>query len=360
MALPSVRPLYGTVIPVTDAAYPRLAGLQDEARLHLGDHVSKTWPPPGCSVVPVGHPETWGLVVGDFSALERGDWYVTDLATFTEEVPAAAASILLFAAKKLSGVPGLFAGAIGHWPVIFEVGEGTTMRWIHTVLRGTLGGVEQFQHQTNFGTPGDDPDLTEAQCAALATQLATAWQATWNDTTIPGTGTAPWSSLFSSEVKYTEVGVCMQTQTASTDSSGMGGNLSQDAPTEWAPINGVSGIVGTGTTSLPYEVSCCVTLHTDKRGPSGRGRLYLPPNEVTSIAAGGQFVPGHATAGGTAVGKYFDRVKVATGYVPLVVSRRRLVLTEVNQITVGLIPDSQRRRRWAQLEAPIVAWTPAA
>jgi hypothetical protein len=345
---------------MSKSAYPRLASLADEVRLHSGEGVSSTWPPPGCTVVPVGHPETWGLVSGDLDALPRGEWYVTDLATFTEEVPAAAASILLFAAKKLSGVPGLFAGAIGHWPVIYEVGEGETMRWIHTVLRGTLGGVEQFQHQTNFGTPGDDPDLTEAQCAALAISLATQWQATWNDTTLPGTGTAPWSSLFSSDVVYTEVGVCMQTQTAATDSSGAGGNLSQDAPTEWAPINGVSGLVGTGTISLPYEVSECVTLHTDKRGPSGRGRLYLPPNEVTSIAAGGKFVAGHASAGGLAVGKYFERVTAAEGYVPLVVSRRRLVLTEVNQITVGIIPDSQRRRRWAQLEAPVVAWTKAA
>jgi hypothetical protein len=159
-------------------------------------------------------------------------------------------------------------------------------------------------------------------------------------------------------VKFTEVGVCMLTQTEGTDSDGTGGNLEQAEETEWAPINGVTGIVGTGSSAaLPYEVSECITLHTDKRGPSGRGRLYFPPMCTQYVTGGGLYDSGAATAAGKAVGKFFELVTAAHSHLPVVVSRRRIVLNEVKQITCGKVPDSQRRRRWSQDEAPIVAWT---
>lgn len=340
--------------------YPRLADPSDIPRLVSGEDVSSSWPPPGMDVVPVGHPEPWALICGDEEMLQDGDWYVTTLAEFVLAVPTEAVSIMLWAARLFTGPIALAYGAVGAWPVIYEVGKGRTMRWIKTTIKGTLGGVEQFQFGLNFGNPGSDPDLDSDECQALAVSLATKWQATLNSTSFSGLGGAAWTSQMPPDVKYTHVGVCMNTQTEATDSDGGGGNLSQADPTEWAPINGVAGVVGTSSVvALPYEVACCVTLHTDHAGQSGRGRIYLPPMPVQGMQAGGKFVSGWVTAAGQAVGSYFDAVIAGEGFVPVVVSRRRIILNEVKQITVGLIPDSQRRRRWAQLEAPIVAWTQA-
>lgn len=341
---------------MADSAYPRLAGPGDIVRLTTGDHVSHTWPPPGCTVIPVAHPEPWGLVVGDFEALPADEYYVTTLDEFVLSMPDTAVSILARVAAAFTGPIAVYAGVVGHWPVIFSPIEGRTMRWIKTTFRGTLGAVEQFQFGLNFGQPGADPDLDEAGCQAFATSLASKWATVLNTTTF-GTGGAAWKSLFPPDVHYVEVGVCIQTQTDATAADGSGGNLAQEDPTEWAPINGITGISGSGGASLPYEVAECVTLHTDKRGPSGRGRLYLPPMHTTTMSAGGGlFDAGNAAAGGKAIGALCEAVTADEGFVPVVVSRRRIVLNEVKQISTGIVPDSQRRRRWAQLEAPIVAW----
>jgi len=341
---------------VADSAYPRLATLGDLPRLTLGTNVSGTWPPPGCTVVPVAHPDPWGLVVGDFEALPAGEWYVTTLANFVLSMPATAVSIMARAASTFVGPIALAVGVVGQWPVIFSPIEGRTMRWIKSTIRGTLGSVEQFQFGVNFGQPGDDPDLDAAGCAAFAASLAAKWDSVLVNTTF-GTGGAAWHSQFPPDVKYTEVGVCINTQTDATAADGSGGNLAQEDPTEWAPINGITGRAGSGGASLPYEVSECVTLHTNKRGPSGRGRVYLPPHTTLAVSpGGGVFDSGYATAGGKALGKLFELVTADEGYVPVVVSRRRIVLNEVVQVSCGIVPDSQRRRRWAQLEAPIVAW----
>jgi hypothetical protein len=342
---------------VADSAYPRLAGLGDVERLALGTDVSHTWPPPGCTVVPVAHPEPWGLVVGDFEALPAGEWYVTTLANFVLALPATAAGILARAAIELASLDNLYAGVLGQWPVIFSPIEGRTMRWIKSTIRGTLGAVEQFQFGINWGNPGDDPDLDAAGCQAFAASLAAKWHTVLADTTL-GTGGAAWKSQFPGDVHYSEVGVCVCTQTDATAADGSGGNLSQEDPTEWAPINGITGDSGTSASkSLPYEVSACVTLHTNHRGPSGRGRIYMPPNDVVAMDVGGVFDAGHVTACGKAIGKLAEAVTADEGYVPVVVSRRRIILNEVVAISCGIVPDSQRRRRWAQLEAPISAWT---
>jgi hypothetical protein len=308
-------------------------------------------------VVPIGHPEPWGLICGDLDALPAGMWYTTTLAEYVTHVPAEATSILAAAARLFTGPIVPLVGLVGQWPVVYKVGEGNTMRWVKTVIRGTLAGVEQFQIGFNFGNPGSDPDLDEAECGALAISLATKWQETLNNTTF-GTGGAAWTSQQPPDVKWTEVGVCMCQQTDGTDSDGSGGNLEQLVPTQWAPINGVAGVVGTATPpALPYEVAMAVTLHTDHRGPSGRGRVYLPPPPTQIMTAQGKFVSGWAQSAGKAVGHFFDAVQTGESLKPVVVSRRRIILNEVKQITVGLVPDSQRRRRWSQDEAPVIAWT---
>lgn len=232
------------------------------------------------------------------------------------------------------------------------------MRWIKTIYAGTLGAGEQFQHQINFGHPGADPDPTEAECVALASYFATKWAA-FLASTPAGLGGVPVTSMFSPEVKYTKVGIVKETQTDGTSSDGSGGNLEQAFPTAWAQINGTTGIAGsaTGTHSLPYEVACAVSLHTDHVGPSGRGRTYFPPFYIGMMADGGNFVLGQVTGLGLALGGFFEAVEDDSDLMPVVVSRRRIILNEVRHITVGIVPDSQRRRRWAMPENPVTAWS---
>lgn len=329
--------------------YPRLANLGDVPRLLSGDRVSHEWPPPGTTEVGLGFPETWVLVQGPQPPGDVGDWYVTDL----EHVAVSSnQTVLVLAARlglKLSGLPGLGIGAVGQWPVIYEVGKVNFMRWISTVFRGTLGGVEQFQHGINFGVPGNDPTLGESEAPAYAEALATRWQATMG-------------VMFNScadDVQYTEVGVVEKTQTDPTDAQGNGGNLEQSYPTAFYGYGvGANPHGVTGAKSLPYEVACAVTLQTDTRGPRGRGRLYLPPFATALVqGGGGKFADVDLNAIGGALGDFFEAHLVAEGHVPVVVSRRAIQLHEVTSIKMGHVPDSQRRRRRSVAEAPVVAWT---
>ena len=56
--------------------------------------------------------------------------------------------------------------------------------------------------------------------------------------------------------------------------------------------------------------------------------------------------------------KLMQALIAATPHEPIVVSKAHTVLNRVVDVSVGLIPDSQRRRRRSQAEAPVSA-TPA-
>jgi hypothetical protein len=227
------------------------------------------------------------------------------------------------------------------------------MRWIRSTFRGTLGGgVEQFQFKLDWGNPGNDPTITEAEAFALAQQLGGIMATQFN------VGTNAILKLCSPDVQFTEVGVVEMTQTDPTDSSGGGGNLEQSYGTAWWAWPGVTGPKGTGTgSSLPWEVSCAVTLQTNTRGPRGRGRIYLPPFATLALQSGGKWfgaVPNDVSA---QVGAFLAAVDAATPYVPVVVSRRAIQLHEITSVNCGFIPDSQRRRRRNQDEARVTGWS---
>jgi hypothetical protein len=249
----------------------------------------------------------------------------------------------------------LAAGAAGHYPVIYSPREGLTMKWIRTTFRGELGGgVEQFQWKLDWGNPGSDPTMDEAAAQAFADSAASIFAAAF----VASLGAlGSYAALVASDVKYTEVGCVPWTQTVATDSSGGGGDAAQDFPTAWHAYPTATRPTGTGGIALPYEVALAVTLQTDTRGPRGRGRVYLPPFGVNSMIAGGIFNTNTVSMGGEFVQKIFDDMKAAhTPLVPVVVSERAKQLHEITSIQTGRVPDSQRRRRRAQSEAPTVQW----
>lgn len=342
---------------MSNAQYPRLAGVSDVPRLISGDRVSHQWPPPGCEVIPVSHPEPWGLVVGPLGTLPEDTWYVTTLAEFVLELPDKAVQIMARVVQLLAEDPltaiAAFAGAASQWPVILDTNGARTMRWIKSTFKGTLCGIDEFQFGINWGRPGNDPNMDDAALAQFAEDVAGDWAIQW-PATAAGFGIR---TLFPPTVIFTEVGAVMMEATEATDKDGKGGNASQQGETQWFAYPTADRLIGTGTNPiLPTEVALAVTLHTDHRGPSGRGRLYLPPFSAGLMDNAGLFLTTGVTTAGAAIGGLFERVLASTGMLPLVVSKRRLILNEVVQVTVGKVPDSQRRRRSSFVEAPVLGW----
>jgi hypothetical protein len=241
--------------------------------------------------------------------------------------------------------------ALGAWPVLWSAEQGAFMRWIRCTYRGFLGnGVEQFQFKMDYGMPGDDPTLDEADAPAWAEARAAELIASLAYDS--GTGTL--ASFLSSAHGFSEIGAVQMTQTEATSVDGTGGNQEQSYPGGWYMFPTGSEPRGSVVVdSLPYEVACAVTLHTDTRGPRGRGRLYLPPFNKNALAAGGLFSTVASGTAGEFVKQLANRAATATSLVPVVVSGRAIQLHEIVGVSTGLVPDSQRRRRRSQNEAPI-------
>lgn len=333
--------------------YPRLADPSDIPRLLSGDRVSHTWPPPGTQELRLAFPEPWVLITGTPTEGEPGDWYVTDLAHVALALDSTVTQVLGWLSRSFTGPIAQFVSAAGQWPVIYEVGSGNVMRYLKATHRGTLGTTEQFQFQLCWGVPGNDPDKTEAEALVIAGQMRDNFATQWVRT---NRGQL-WKDAYSADVKFTEVGVVQETINTAVNADGTGGDLEQDYATQWAAFAPGAIPTGVGTASLPYEVACAVSLQTAHRGPSGRGRIYLPPFASTRMSTGGLFDTTWTADQCLHLGDYINLVKGATNLVPLVVSKRRKILNEVTALAVGRVPDSQRRRRRSQDEARTVGWT---
>lgn len=340
-----------------ECRWPRLADPTDIPRLISGDRVFSGIPPPGTTLIPTAHPEPWGLVCGEPTGAQVGDWYVEPLSEFTLGINADLVELAARLGARFVGPVATFAGTLAAWPVIYEVGSVVSMRFIRVTLKGELGqGVEQFQTGFNLGNPGNDPTLDEAGALTLGGQINTVMADLWFDQ-ITGLGTP--GELFSNEVKFTEIGVAEVNQEDPSAQDGSGGAQTQSYPTQWTLMGGgLTGLVSTA--SLPFEVATCVTLQTDYAGPSGRGRMYLPPFAATIMTGDGLFVSESVVTAGRWIGDLFDGIRAVTTLEPIVVSRRQRQLRLVERIYVGHVPDAQRRRRRSQDENRALAWTKTA
>lgn len=338
---------------MSTSQFPRLADASDIGRLISRDRVHDTWPPPGTTVLPIAAPEAWVVVEGEPTSGRDGDWWVTDLATIAGLMNTTAEQLLLLLAKTWVGPIATFAGTVGRWPVIYTQGEGRSVRWIASTLRGTLAGIETFQFGLNWGSPGSDPDPNQSEVAAFATELAGIVAA---ELVVAGASGATPLGTITSDVKFTEVGATKKLQSQPTNADGSGGDLSQPFDTEWHAYPTATQPTGGVGNSLPFEVACALTLQTDARGASGRGRVYIPPFATGGMVAAGRFNANYAAAWAEFVGRVADEVSTSKGWDLIVVSRRKVQLHTVEQILVGTVPDSQRRRRRNQDEARLVKW----
>lgn len=199
------------------------------------------------------------------------------------------------------------------------------------VFRGRFGPaaapVEEwmFNIRTTAGAP-----LAEAAHQALARAAVDAWSAHLRP--------LHWSGVALTSVKHCEVAE--------------GGKVVQDAGTGAYDQGEVEvNLPGTGAVNAVYppHIAMCVSLQTPRPGPSGRGRIFLPPpragldNDGLVLADAFQAeVVGAAAA--------FIRAITAIGKTVVVVSPRRSLMTAVTEVKVGRVLDTMRSRRGEMAE----------
>lgn len=101
---------------------------------------------------------------------------------------------------------------------------------------------------------------------------------------------------------------------------------------------------GAAGTSLPSEVAAVLTLRTNLRGRSHRGRVYLPPVSTGTVSAGG-IIPAANVTGEVAQAGGMSTALVAAGYWPCVASYLLHTSSDITSYTMDNRFDVQRGRK---------------
>lgn len=258
------------------------------------------------------------------------------------------------------------SGPILGWrtPEDFTPQQEVTMRWTHVTIIGTVGTTEQVAHTFNFRThPVADVDQDPAAIQTFAGQVRDAWVSFINN----AAGNPNPRAYLASSLAYTEVRAAYLEQTAPASITTEPGKTGPRkvfhyprptylVPTQYALFTPGSATGGGTTSDLPWEVAAGVTLTSGFRGARNRGRVFLGPLSQSAMAAGGLLSNGWndiATQFGT---RFVNALNTTTGQRLHVVSRAYATSVGVNGVSIGHVPDSQRRRRRSQPEAPFKAW----
>lgn len=114
---------------------------------------------------------------------------------------------------------------------------------------------------------------------------------------------------------------------------------------------------GVGTSvPLPHEVAVCVSIKTVGVGRRRRGRFYLPPPDNSRLTVHGRWVPAFQSGLVTALEDYLDAHTNGVHTISSsILSKADQLLRPVVEVSVGDVPDSQRRRRDALQEVRVKA-----
>jgi hypothetical protein len=226
------------------------------------------------------------------------------------------------------------------------------VRYARAQVVASLTGGEELIHSLAFRPTDESVNVTGQVLHDFAVTLG-GYFATWMNRPQVNAKLSP-------DLTYKQINISYIEQNTGTDKAGKGGDTKTLVPTIAVDMpNGITG-QGAGKT-LPYEVAMALTLNTDTRGPSTRGRVYLGGLTADLLSAHGLF----DTSGALDIGSLFggDIVKAThdnTTWRMNIVSRRYARGREVQGVSVGAVPDSQRRRRNKLQEAYAQAWgTPA-
>lgn len=112
--------------------------------------------------------------------------------------------------------------------------------------------------------------------------------------------------------------------------------------------------IGSGTANNPLPTSMVLSLKTPFAGRSFRGRMYWPALS-TVVQTGGTFSTSFMSSIATEAANLLNAMSGAAAgtydLVPAIVSKTRDLVTPVTQVSVGNVPDTQRRRRDALVES---------
>lgn len=133
---------------------------------------------------------------------------------------------------------------------------------------------------------------------------------------------------------------------------GADGKTTLDAGGEYNQALNITPVTGGSTSTLryPLSVALCVSLETQRSGPKGKGRFYLPFPARALDAATYRLATATATEIATAAGAFVQAVdntvdsSAGPNAVVSVVSSYGFV-SGVTAVKVGTVPDTQRRRR---------------
>ena len=215
-------------------------------------------------------------------------------------------------------------------------------------------------HYVDGPGPGhtDDPD----GAAMVAASVEGRWWDAWNGIDIPAGGVAL-RTIYPGTCRFIEVRCARIRLTAQTKHAAVppAKHATWDGPapeyrvdTVYSDLMDVAGWTGRSAASLPLEVAMCVSLGTGVRGPRYRGRSYLGPLGTDTVTGGDGLFSLVAAQGVATTWKAKMLTAMAAEPVPLqlvVASTRYATAQPVTDVRVGLVPDSQRRRRRSQNEA---------
>lgn len=228
-----------------------------------------------------------------------------------------------------------------------------SIKVIRTTIHAKFGASEEMAHVLHWrSSPTPDVDQDMAAIKTFADQVRDHWVAFLNASGPAGSGSTIKSHI-SSDVKYDEVRAAFLEITPGVRPRYL-------VPTQYSTFAGTTGNC-TGGPPLPYEVALCLSLNTHLRGARYRGRTYLGGLTVSELGSNGLFLSTNTLAFG--LGYWQQMVQAMTtdtGNDLHVLSAKYGESWPVSGVRVGVVPDSQRRRRRKQLEAYALAGGTAA
>lgn len=204
-------------------------------------------------------------------------------------------------------------------------------------ITGSLAGGEQIVHSLWM-----KPDGTAALGGDYLQAMTDKVRDEWAKTMVgPGGTIPPLAGFLSSGTRYTAVSGYLV--------DALGKATAQSEATFATPP------AGSVSSTAPPSIAICVTLHTNKPGRTGRGRLYLGGLSNSLVGAEGRFsnVPqGELVATMT---DFYKRLRDSPfsgdPYRPVVVSRTRGEAHKIVKVSIGDVFDTMRSRRTSLKEA---------
>lgn len=270
------------------------------------------------------------------------------------------------ALRKLGVTVG--AGSLLFWRTpeesIQPIGPDMAFRWLRTTIVGTIGTTEGVAHVLNWRpATAPDGDLSVAQVQAHGDKIRDQWATFINGGAVRATKT-----ILSPNLVYKEVRTAyMEQATAATVTTHTGKRgpvkdfhyprPTYIVPTQYSTFAGGAAVGAAPGNDLPWEVALCLSLSTGQRGPRNRGRLYLGPLSVGPLTTNGIFDTSVDDIANNFANLFLKPANTATATKLMVVSRAYATALPITGVSVGHVPDSQRRRRKKQ---PEIRTTPVA